>query len=102
TPAERPGAASDPSQNAVPSQTGTLWAETGNFVRPMPIELGLTDGTWTEVQGEGLAEGTTVVTGTLSMEAADESASGADPFLPQIFHRRGPTNAIPTRRSNGS
>ena len=102
TPAERAGAASDASQNAVPSQTGTLWAESGNFVRPMPIELGLTDGTWTEVQGEGLAEGTTVVTGTLSMEAADESASGADPFLPQIFHRRGPTNAIPTRRSNGS
>jgi HlyD family secretion protein len=90
-------------QKSVPSQTGTLWAEAGNFVRPIPVELGLTDGTWTEVRGEGLAQGTTVVTGILSAEAAaDESASGANPFLPQIGQRRGPTNAIPIRRGNGS
>jgi HlyD family secretion protein len=105
TSAERPGASGGRGggQKAVPSQTGTLWAEAGNFVRPIPVELGLTDGTWTEVQGEGLAQGTTVVTGIQSMEAAaDESAADANPFLPKIFQRRGPTNAIPTRRGNGS
>jgi HlyD family secretion protein len=112
-PAERPGTSSGGGrqggvrgaggQKAVPSQTGTLWAEAGNFVRPMPVELGLTDGTWTEVQGEGLAQGITLVTGIQSMEAAaDEAAPGANPFLPQIFQRRGPTNATPTRRGNGS
>jgi len=89
-------------QEAGSSQTGTLWAEAGNFVRPIPVKLGLTDGTWTEVQGEGLAEGTTVVTGIVSAEsAAAESASGANPFVPQFGQRRGPTNATPTRRSNG-
>ncbi|MGP8198691.1 MAG: efflux RND transporter periplasmic adaptor subunit [Limisphaerales bacterium] len=86
----------------VSSQTGTLWAEAGNFVRPVPVEIGLTDGTWTEVQGEGLSEGTSVVTGIASAEtAAAESAPGANPFVPQFGQRRGPTNAIPTRRSNG-
>ncbi len=86
----------------VPSQTGTLWEETGKFVQPIPVQLGLTDGTWTEVHGQGLAEGTTVVTGILSPEAAaDESAPGANPFVPQIFQRRGPTNAIPVRRGGG-
>jgi len=105
TSAERPGASASRGggPKAVPSQTGTLWEEAGNFVRPIPVELGLTDGTWTEVQGEGLAQGTTVVTGIQSMEAAaDESAADANPFLPKIFQRRGPTNAIPIRRGNGS
>ena len=62
-----------------------------------------TDSSVTAVEwGEGLAEGTTVVTGIVSAEsAAAESASGANPFVPQFGQRRGPTNATPTRRSNG-
>jgi HlyD family secretion protein len=87
-------------QKAPPSQTGTLWVEDGNYVRPLTVELGLTDGTWTVVRGEGLDEATELVTGKMSMEAADESESGANPFVPQFGHRRGPTNAIPTRRSS--
>ena len=79
-------------------QMGTLWLAAGNFVRPLPVKLGVTDGTWTEVQGEGLDKGATVVTGIVSVEAgADE----ANPFVPQIGQRRGPTNAMPTRRGNG-
>jgi HlyD family secretion protein len=90
-------------QEAVSSQTGVLWVEAGNFVRPLPVTLGLTDGTWTEVQGEGLAEGTSAVTGIVSAEtAAAESAPGANPFVPQFGQRRGPTNAVPTRRGDGS
>jgi HlyD family secretion protein len=81
---------------------GTLWAEDGNFVRPVPVKLGLTDGTWTQVEGEGLAPGTIVVTGARSVEAAaEEAASGANPFIPQIGQRRGSSNAIPTRRGGG-
>jgi HlyD family secretion protein len=99
---QRAGASSRGGQTATASQTGTLWEEAANFVRPITVRLGLTDGTWTEVQGEGLAEGTTVVTGLVSVEmAAAESASGANPFVPQLGQRRGPTNAIPIRRSNG-
>jgi HlyD family secretion protein len=94
----RPGGESGGGQGAAPAQTGMLWAEAGIFVRPVPVKLGLTDGTWTEVQGEGLAKGTLVVTGTISAEAAAEEA-GANPFIPQIGQRRGPANAVPTRRS---
>jgi HlyD family secretion protein len=84
-------------QEAVPVQTGTLWAAQGNYVRPVPVKLGLTDGTWTEVQGEGLATNTVVVTGTISAETAAEE-SESNPFLPQIGRRGGMTNAIPIRR----
>jgi HlyD family secretion protein len=82
-------------------QAGTLWVPDGNYVRPVPVKLGLTDGTWTEVQGEGVTTNMVVVTSVLSAEAAAEEASGANPFVPQ-FGRRGPTNAMPTRRSGGS
>ena len=78
-------------QEVAPVQTGTLWAQDGNFVRPVPVKLGLTDGTWTEVEGEGLAAGTVVVTGTISVEtAAEEASSEANPFIPQIGRRGGP------------
>jgi HlyD family secretion protein len=89
--------------DAPPVQMGTLWAADGIYVRPVPVKLGLTDGTWTQVQGENLTKGTVVVTGILSAEAAaDESAPGANPFVPQIGQRRGPANAVPTRRSGGA
>jgi len=76
-------------QGAPPVQTGMLWAAEGSFVRPLPVKLGLTDGTWTEVEGEGLVSGTVVVTGTISAEAAAEEA-GTNPFIPQIGRRGGP------------
>jgi HlyD family secretion protein len=79
-------------QGAAPSQIGMLWAAEGNFVKPLPVKLGLTDGTWTEVEGEGLSKGTVVVTGTISAEAAAEEA-GANPFIPQIGRRGGPGGA---------
>jgi HlyD family secretion protein len=71
-------------------QTGLLWAAEGNFVRPVPVKLGLTDGTYTEVEGEGLSKDTVVVAGTLSVEAAAEEAAGANPFIPQLGRRGGP------------
>jgi HlyD family secretion protein len=76
---------------AVPVKTGTIWTKDGTFVRPISVKLGLTDGTWTQVQGEGVAKGAVVVTGTLSVEAAAEEVStDANPFIPQIGRRGGP------------
>ena len=76
---------------AAPIKTGTLWTKEGAFVRPISVKLGLTDGTWTQVQGEGVAKGAVVVTGTLSVEAAAEEASPeANPFIPQLGRRGGP------------
>jgi HlyD family secretion protein len=54
---------------------GTLWIRRGDFVRPVNVEVGLNDGTQTEVSGEGLREGTEVVIGaTRPVEADDVSA----------------------------
>jgi HlyD family secretion protein len=64
-------------------QSGTLWAADGNYVRPVSVKLGLTDGTWTEVQGDGLSTNMLVVTGILSAEAAAEETPGANPFVPE-------------------
>jgi HlyD family secretion protein len=97
TSAQSPAASSAGGPETVPVQRGTLWQPAGNFVRPLQVKLGVTDGTWTEVQGEGLAQGATVVTGITSVEAA---ADEANPFVPRIGQRRGPTNAIPTRRGS--
>jgi HlyD family secretion protein len=89
--ARRGGERGSGGQAVAPSQAGTLWAKAGNYVRPVPVRLGLTDGTWTEVQGEGLTKGEVVVTGVISVEAAaEESANEANPFIPQIGRRGGP------------
>ena len=48
-------------------------------LRAIPVIVGITDGTWTEVSGEGLTEGTDVVTGVLEGEAKVEVVN---PFLP--------------------
>ena len=72
-------------------QTGILWAQQGAYVRPIPVKLGLTDGTWTEVLGEDLKPGIVVVTGIVSTDSPpDASAPGANPFLPQFGRRGGP------------
>jgi HlyD family secretion protein len=68
-------------------QTGTLWVPEGAFVRPIHVNLGLSDGTWTEVQGEGLSDGLTVVLGVQTPEMAADAAPGASPFIPQFGRR---------------
>jgi HlyD family secretion protein len=68
---------------AAPSKTGRqIWAETnGRFTR-VPVMLGLSDGTNTELLSGDLAEGTKAVTGvTLGVsQQQTRAASGADPF----------------------
>lgn len=74
--------------NTPPQETGTLWVPEGAFVRPIQVNLGLTDGTSTEVQGPGLSDGLTVVLGVQLPDTEADEASGANPFIPQ-FGRRG-------------
>jgi HlyD family secretion protein len=86
--------------DAAMMQAGTLWEADGNYVRPVQVKLGLTDGTWTEVQGEAVSTNMVVVTGTISAEAAAEETTEANPFVPQLG-RRGTNGAPPTRRGGG-
>ena len=75
---------------AVPPQSrGILWIEQGELVRPLNVEVGLTDGAWTEVKGEGLNEDLRVVTSEGRRDAEAGPSAGGSPFMPQI-RPRGP------------
>ena len=62
---------------------GTLWVPEGSFVRPLPVQIGATDGTMTEVQGKDVAPGLKVVVAAEQGEAGSQAASS--PFTPKLF-----------------
>lgn len=55
------------------------------FVRPVKVRVGLSDGTNTEVTGDEVAEGMEVV---VSEQQAQTAAAAANPFVPQ-FRQKG-------------
>ena len=67
---------------------GTIWVEQGEFVRPVHVNVGLTDGTLTEVEAKDLTEGMRAVVGEATREAAGGPSADRSPFTPQIG--RGP------------
>ena len=90
TPKKDAAAAKKPSDASQPPkqhhQHGQLWVRDGEFVRPVTIRVGLSDGSMTEVSGTKVKEGMQVVIGE---EAAGTAGSGdTNPFLPQIFRSR--------------
>lgn len=86
----KPGApgASSGREDKGRQRLGTVWIIQGNYVQPVNVRLGLSDGSMTEVQSPELKEGGQVVLG----EQQKESAGGpsASPFTPQLFRGSGP------------
>ena len=78
---------SQPVEPVLESRDRVLWIKDGAYVRPLKIKSGLTDGTNTEVQGEGLKPGLQVVTGEVQQDQTDTTTK--NPFTPQMG-RRGP------------
>jgi HlyD family secretion protein len=78
--AEKP---SDPSE-----EVRRLWVADGEFVRPLDVMVGQTDGTKTLVSGHGVNDGIQVVVG----DSGDSDAAGGDattnPFLPKFPGKR--------------
>lgn len=70
------------------SARGVLWVPQGSLVKPLPVQIGVTDGSQTEVQGEGLTEGLPVVVGVKGKETNKSSQTGS-PFAPQILKGKG-------------
>ncbi len=62
-----------------------IWLKDGDFVRPLEVKLGPSDGVNTSVTGENLAEGQEVVVGQL---AEASQAATKNPFIPQMPGRR--------------
>jgi HlyD family secretion protein len=64
---------------------GTFWVIQDEFVRPVKVRVGLSDGTNTEVTGDEVKEGMEVVVGE---QQAQTAAAAANPFVPQ-FRQKG-------------
>jgi HlyD family secretion protein len=65
-----------------------VWVTDGEFVRPLSLRMGLTDGTNTEVVKGDLKEGMAVVIG--ESRASEGEATGTNnPFAPQLFRPKG-------------
>jgi HlyD family secretion protein len=62
-----------------------VWAVQGQYVRPILVRAGLSDGTMTQVEGQDLSAGLAVVTGIRDQEAA--SVDTRNPFTPQFLRR---------------
>ncbi len=62
---------------------GTLWLKAEGGLKPLSVRVGLTDGTMTEVQGDGLKDDLAVVVGD-ALSLSTPSQTNANPFIPQI------------------
>jgi HlyD family secretion protein len=76
-------------ESGAPGQRGTLWVPEGNLVRPVSVHVGLTDGAWTEVSGDGPAEDLQVVIGEGKREPEANQSEGSSPLIPQRGNIRG-------------
>jgi HlyD family secretion protein len=65
---------------------GTVWVVDGDFVRPLKVTVGLSDGTSTEVLS-GLKEGSHVVIGEEHQGGAGDTSN---PFAPKLFGGKKP------------
>jgi HlyD family secretion protein len=67
------------------SSRGTVWILDGEYVRPVSVRIGSTDGIETQVlssEDDQLKEGVTVVEGEIR---AHDAATTTNPFAPQLF-----------------
>ncbi|HON06777.1 MAG TPA: efflux RND transporter periplasmic adaptor subunit, partial [Verrucomicrobiota bacterium] len=82
---------------------GVVWVEKNGFVEPVKVLVGITDGAFTEIQSDGLSEGTRVVVGEQINGASTSAQSTTSPFLPRMSRPRnqGQTNQTTTTRSPG-
>ncbi len=65
---------------------GTIWIKEGSYVRPIDVNVGLSDGIMTEVQGDHLIEGSEVVVGEYEQTVTDNTTN---PFVPKMPPRGG-------------
>lgn len=64
---------------------GTVWVADGNFVRPLKLKVGLTDGTNTELLSGDLADGQPLVTGEQQKGGGDNVSN---PFVSTPFSKK--------------
>jgi HlyD family secretion protein len=73
------GQVGQPPAARVRQERGVIWVEDNGYVKPIQVKVGLTDGSTSEISGEGIGETTRAVIG--------EDDAAANPFTPQSFNR---------------
>ncbi|HEX8029696.1 MAG TPA: efflux RND transporter periplasmic adaptor subunit, partial [Vicinamibacterales bacterium] len=70
-----------------------VWQLVNGQLEKIPVRIGVSDGTQIAVTGDGLSEGTSVITGVAKSEKADAAAPAASgsPLVPQMPRRPGAT-----------
>ncbi len=68
---------------------GTLWIPDDSYVQPLQVQVGVSDGSLTEVQGPEVKEGLQVVVAEEQKEGAPSSSSS--PFTPKLFRDKRPS-----------
>jgi HlyD family secretion protein len=90
----QPGASAEPKAGgkqkhqpttAPKERRATIWIKEGEFVRPVEVKAGFTDGTRTAIVSDQVHEGAEVVTGEIT-ETTETSEK--NPFIPQMPRRR--------------
>jgi HlyD family secretion protein len=73
------------------TSSGVVWALEGKYVRPIAVQVAQSDGSMTEVQGEGLTDGLDIAVGVQAKVTAQADAT--NPFAPKFPSRGGTRGA---------
>ena len=74
--------------SAAPTNRTALWIPEGDYVKPIRVQQGLSDGIHTEVQGEGLTEEMSIVIG-IQAQSNNKEDVASNPFTPKFPPRGG-------------
>lgn len=83
-PASAPETATETSleQQGEEQQMAFVYAVHGEYVRPIPVKVGISNGVYTEVESPALSEGLEIVIGTQTVSGA--SGETSNPFTPKM------------------
>jgi len=76
----------DVEKGGIAGRPGVIWTKEGEFVRPLEVRAGTSDGMHTAILGDELQEGREIVTGEL-VESSSAPATNQNPFLPVVRKR---------------
>jgi HlyD family secretion protein len=66
---------------------GAVWVKQGNYVRPIRVRTGLTDGAFTEANAKDVTDGMVVVVGEMTKEDKASTSTERSPLMPQPMGR---------------
>jgi HlyD family secretion protein len=61
-----------------------VWLKGGDFVRPLEVKIGISDGSNTSISADNLPDGAEVVTGE---SGGNTQAATKNPFAPPVIRR---------------